>query len=122
MAATLISKSNGLRIAYTFQMLMSLFSRGKAKPQQRSVVQKTDQRHHTNTPYPKGISKLSSVDDILTIIYRHHIDTRCLNLSIDGGTVCIDGMVESENEKNCIEAIVSAIPGVENIRNLLQVI
>ena len=122
METTLILKSNGRGIIYPFQMLMRLFSRDKAEPQQRSVVQQTDQRHHTNEPYPKGKSKISSVGDILTIIYRHHIDTRCLNLSIDGETVFIDGLVESENEKNYIESIVSGIPGVENIRNLLQVI
>lgn len=107
---------------HPYRFMMALHSRIKARLNQRQNLQKNKsgtetapmrQPREEHDLYPRLI---------LSAIYRHHIDTRCIDLSIDGRTVILKGMAESGTEKNCIEQIVAAFPGVKKVTNFLQII
>jgi len=104
------------KLAFTYNpgaLITLIFSWIKARMKRKAFTSHSNQKS-------RDPQRAISAGEILAKIYGQPLDTRCLNLSIDGKTVIIDGIVESENEKSYIGLFVAAIPGVQNVSNFMQ--
>jgi len=121
METPLIAPSHWPIAASLPRMLMQIYS-SKAVPQPRNIIRDAQPLQRSDRQPSDEENSTLSARELLAEIYRHHIDTRCISLSVKGRKVVIEGIVVSTHEKDYISAIIKTITGVQNVKNLLKVI
>lgn len=102
--------------------LIRIHSRIRAKLRKQNTWVHEKQADSRQLPEVRNDQRKLDAADILATIYRHHVDTRGLDIAIRDQEIILNGFTESEHQKNYIGSIVACLPEVNTVRNLLQVI